>query len=138
FGCPPGAGGRARAAAGGGSGAPAGRAGCAAGGRGRAPPGGPPPPPRPRAFRAPVRGPASASGRLLPQLPDVLAGEVTKPIDRGELAIRRVDLLAGSELDQIIDHEARRPEQPYPRAVGELPVDAGIGLRPHHAPHPEV
>src|SRR5438876_7221472 len=85
-----------------------------------------------------MRGPASASGGLLPQLPDVLAGEVTKPIDGGELAVRRVDLLAGSELDQIIDHEARRSEQSYPRAVGELPVDAGIGLRPHHAPHPEV
>jgi len=58
--------------------------------------------------------------RRLPHLPDVFARERASPLERRVVDVCRVGVLRRPELDQVLDQESVRAEEPDPVAVREL------------------
>src|SRR5690349_19473080 len=81
-------------------------------------------------------GGAGGASATLSRLPDVLPGPAACPVDRNPVSVARRRVFGRTELDQRLELESLRPQQPNPFAVRQLELDrAPVGL---FAVHPEV
>src|SRR2546426_12403476 len=60
---------------------------------------------------------AGRATQALPDPPDVLRGVCARPLERRVVGVRRGRIPRRTELDQVLDHQAVRAEQPNPVAV---------------------
>src|SRR5581483_4314860 len=86
---------------------------------------------------SPTAAARSTRGRALelPRLPDLLRRPAVRPLSRHPVVPRLRPLGRRLELDEILDLEAVRAQQPDPLAVAEMKVDP---VRPVEAAHAEV